>query len=130
MKESDQDYEDYVQPPQYVEYVINKDNNKDLNTGKNELMIKLEKHINNDLVQINSVYDIRIKELGENKEKKIKELEKEYDKRKKLIDVDRKMDIEKYQKEAETKIGELIMNLNKPEDKKSFNIFDWIYPYK
>ena len=123
MKNIDE-YEDYVQPPQYVDYV--EENNK----GKSELMLKLEKHINNDLVQINSVYDIRIKELETNKVKKMEDLEKMFGERSKLIEIDRKMDIDNYEKEAEKKIGELIMNLNKPEEKKSFNIFEWIYLYK
>jgi hypothetical protein len=111
-------YDDYVQPPSYKDF-----NNEDKVT--NSLITKLEKHINNDLTQINSVYDIRIKNAELIKQKEYDEIERNFLLTKITINNERNLEISQYNIEAEKRIGGLISNLNKSDQKIIKRIWDW-----
>jgi len=121
MSNNDMLYDDYVQPPSYTE-LKDKDENK---ITKNSLITKLEKHINNDLTQINSVYDTRIKNAELIKQKEYEEIERNFLLTKITINNERNLEISQYNIEAEKRIGGLISNLNKSDQKIIKRIWDW-----
>lgn len=111
--------DDYVQPPTYNDTVI-------LNKT---LLSKIETHINNDLTQINSVYDERIKESEKYMKKSIHEIERDFALLKSDINKERDTEIEKYNTEAEKRISELITNLNNGDQTqiRADSFWDWIW---
>lgn len=114
MKDS---YEEYVQPPQYE--VDEKDSD-------NPLIQKLKTRIQQDLNQINGVYDIQIEEASQQKVKAVEKLEKQFEQYVNDIDRQRKEEIEKYNQKAEQKINGLISNMNIPE-KRNKSWWDYLF---
>lgn len=104
MKDS---YEEYVQPPSYI----------DSNGSDNDpLITKLRLRIQQDLNQINGVYDNKITDAEQNKRKRILEIEKEYQDVTKTINKQRCNDICIYNENAERHIDNLISNIhNSPQ---------------
>lgn len=103
MKDS---YEDYVQPPSYT----------DSHGSDNPLIGKLRLRIQQDLNQINGVYDTRITDAEEKKRKRMLEVDKEYQEVTKTINKQRVHDISVYNDKAERHIDNLISTMhNSPQ---------------
>jgi len=103
-------YEDYVIPPSYVERQDSGDNQDDY------LISKLKGRIQQDLNQINGVYDTQITEAVEKKKKLVQKLEVEYVDIIDRINKNRTQDISKYNEKAEKHIDNLISTMhNSPQ---------------
>lgn len=99
-------YEEYVKPPSY----------KDSQGSDNPLITKLRTRIQQDLNQINGVYDIRITEAEEEKTKKMIKLDLEYKEVIETINKQRANDINTYNEKAERHIDNLISTMhNSPQ---------------
>ena len=106
-------YEDYVKPPQY----------KDIQSFDEEPLIKkLKLRIQQDLNQINGVYDTQIVEADEIRKKRIIKIESEYNDVVVLINKQRKNDMSIYNEKAEKHIDNLISNMNDIPQK---NVMTW-----
>ena len=95
-------YDDYIQPPTY----------KDSQGSDNPLIMKLRLRIQQDLNQINGVYDTRISEAEEIKKKQLQKLEEEYNNTITVINKQRMNDILLYNEKAENHIDNLISNMH------------------
>ena len=104
MKET---YEDYVQPPTY----------RDSQGSDDPLIKKLRLRIQQDLNQINGVYDSQIEEAEEVKKKKVMKLEAEYNDSIGLINKQRNNDISIYNEKAEKHIDNLISTMHNCQQK-------------
>ena len=111
-------YEDYVQPPSYTE-------NQD--TDNDQLISKIRLRIQQDLNQINGVYDCQISECKQNKCKKIKQIELHYDSIIENINKKRNEDLHKYNENAEKHIDNLISSMNNCKDDKRQGWWEWIF---
>jgi hypothetical protein len=109
-------YEEYVKPPSYVHNNVDKD---DL------LISKLRMRIQQDLNQINGVYDLQISESEHNKNKKIKNIESEHLSSVENINKQRKEDIFKYNEKAEQYIDNLISTMNDSNQQKIQSWWDY-----
>lgn len=96
-------YEEYVQPPSYKDSAGSDDD---------PLIAKLRLRIQQDLNQINGVYDSRIKDAEERKRKRLLEAEAEFVDVTKLINKQRSEDISVYNEKAERHIDSLISTMN------------------
>lgn len=110
-------YEDYVQPPSYTEKEISDDD---------PLISKIKFRIQQDLNQINGVYDSKILEHEQNKSKKIKQIDLEYRSMVENINKKRKEDIDKYNENAEYHINTLISSMNS-NNKKPQKWWEWVF---
>ena len=98
-------YDDYIKPPQY-QY-------KDIQGSEEDPLIKkLKLRIQQDLNQINGVYDSQISEAEEIKKKRFLKIESEYNDVISSINKQRKNDISIYNEKAEKHIDNLISNMN------------------
>ena len=95
-------YDDYVQPPSY----------KDSEGSDDSLIKKLQLRIQQDLNQINGVYDSQIAEAEENKKKNVMKIESAYNDAVELINKQRKNDIFIYNEKAEKHIDNLISTIH------------------
>jgi hypothetical protein len=109
-------YEDYVKPPSYVHNIVNND---DL------LISKLRTRIQQDLNQINGVYDLQISESEHNKNKIIKNIESEHLSSVEDINKQRKDDIFSYNEKAEQYIDNLISTMNGSNQQKIQSWWDY-----
>jgi hypothetical protein len=110
-------YEEYVKPPSYT---YSKDHD-------DPLFSKLSTRIQQDLNQINGVYDNLII-VAEEKKKKIKEkLDMEYKDIISSIDKQRKKDIDTYNEKAEFHIDNLISTIYNSQQTTSLSWFNKIF---
>ena len=94
-------YDDYVQPPKY----------EDTQDFNNPLTTKLKLRIQQDLNQINGVYDSQIFEATDVKKKRFNTIELEYKDIVMSINNHRNHDISIYNENAEKHIDNLISNM-------------------
>lgn len=94
-------YDDYVQPPKY----------EDTQDFNNPLTTKLKLRIQQDLNQINGVYDSQIFEATDVKKKRFNTIELEYKDVVMSINNHRNHDISIYNENAEKHIDNLISNM-------------------
>ena len=87
--------DEYIIPPMYDEIEIQAN-------PKSEIITKLEIKINRDLSLINGVFDLQILDANNDKLKKLKELQAEYEIEIENINENRKSDITKYSTKTET----------------------------
>lgn len=111
-------YEDYVKPPSYKENQV---------TDNDKLMSSIRLRIQKDLNQINGVYDCQISECDQNKSKKIKQIELEYNSLIENINKKRKEDIDKYNQNVEKHIDSLISSMNNCKENKKQGWLDWVF---
>lgn len=111
-------YEEYVQPPSYT----------DIHLPDDPLIAKLRLRIQQDLNQINGVYDCQISECEQNKSKRMKEIELEHNSIVENINKQRREDINRYNEKAENHIDNLISSMNNSTHKKTQNWWDWFIP--
>lgn len=99
-------YEDYVKPPSYT----------DSQGSDDPLISKLRTRIQQDLNQINGVYDSQIADTEERKKKEFLKLELEYKEKIAAINKQRSRDISTYNEKAEKNIDNLITTMhNSPQ---------------
>jgi len=104
------DYEDYIQPPSYVESTIIYDD---------QLINKLKSTIQKDINQINGVYDSQILDSTQQLEDMIKNAKEDHNKRVSSINNQRDIDKEIYNKKAEKQIDSLINTMHNSPQKLS-----------
>mgnify|MGYP000365385017 FL=1 len=92
--------DEYVQPPSYVENASYND----------ELISKLKLKIQQDLNQINGVYNSQISDAEEKKRNMIEKVELEYTNTVDAINKQRMSDISSYNSQAERNIENLMLN--------------------
>lgn len=100
------EYEEYVKPPSYS--CINNEREHEVDP----LIKKLRVRIQQDLNQINGVYDSQISECDKDKLKKQKQLDLEYTVKIEHINNQRKIEISFYNEKAEHHINNLISSMN------------------
>ena len=110
-------YEEYVQPPSYIESHIPDDD---------PLITKLRLRIRQDLNQINGVYDCQISECEQNKSKQIKQIELEFLSIVENINKQRRKDLNIYNEKAEHHIDNLISSMNNSTPRKVQSWWEWI----
>jgi len=122
-------YEDigYIQPPSYDENI-----KEDMESESDTLIVRLKYRIQKDLLQINGVYKSEIEDSIKIMEKKIKELRDDNNIFTHNINLQRKKEIEKYNTQAENRIGNLISSIEEcknPEhtDPYYIKVFNWFY---
>lgn len=106
-------YEEYVQPPSYVDVQC---------PEGDQLIAKLRLRIQQDLNQINGVYDIQISESEQTMRSHIKKLEDIHQDNVVHINNQRAKDIAAYNIEAERKIDNLISTMHNSPQK---NVQSW-----
>lgn len=110
--------EEYIQPPSYVE------SQKDKN---NPLISKLQLRINQDLNQINGVYDSQIAETEKNRIESIKRIEEKHQQTIDMINKQRERDIADYHKQAESRIDNLISSMGNSPQKVTRNWWEHLF---
>ena len=112
-----EDLREYIKPPSYEESIKPPSDNK--------LISKLQLRINQDLNQINGVYDSQISDVVSNMTKRIEEIKKESQKEIEEINFSRKKQIEMYNDNAEKHIDQLLVSIGKSEVNKG-GMISWI----
>lgn len=103
-------HEDFVKPPSYEE------SDSQVNKTDDPLITKLRTRIQQDLTQINGVYDCRINESEEKKKKMMVLIEQEHTDIVAMINKKREKDINTYNEKAERHIDNLISTMhNSPQ---------------
>ena len=103
-KKNEDTYDDYVKPPSYSE--------SHADMSDNDLMSKLRTRIQQDLNQINGVYNEQISAADKHKQKLIQNIEVDHNREISNINSKRKKDIAEYNDRAEKNIDNLILNMN------------------
>lgn len=111
-------YEDYIQPPSYVDTDVPKES---------QLITKLSLRIQQDLNQIHGVYDTHILESSVKMEKMIKRFEDEHKERVSDINNQRVNDIAIYNRKAEKHIDNLISSMHNSPQKLVRSWWDTIF---
>jgi predicted PilT family ATPase len=118
------DVDDYVKPPPYIDTPL---------PDNDPLIYKLKLRIQQDLNQINGVYDYQISETSQKKSLKIKDIEQQYDKRISIINKQRENDIKEYNTQAEIHINNLIISINNPtkinDVKYKKSLYEYLYDF-
>ena len=109
---------DYIQPPSYTE------SQRKIDTT---LTDKLKARINQDLIQINGVYDSQITEAEQNKIKNIEVIENNHKKLIESINEQRKLDISRYHKKAEKHIDNLISSMGNSPQKITYSWWQQLF---
>ena len=112
-------YEEYVKPPSYINDHQNKDD---------PLITKLRLRIQQDLNQINGVYDYQISESEQNKTKRLKCIEAEHLSIIENINKQRNEDISRYNEKAEQYIDTLISTMTNSNQKNIQSWWSYFFP--
>ena len=112
------DYEEYVQPPSYVESPI---------IDEDQLINKLKLTIQKDLNQINGVYDTQISDSSQQIEDIIKKAQEDHNDR--VLSINKQRDIDKaiYTQKAEKQIDNLINTMHNSPQKLSKSWWETLF---